>query len=106
MESAGIPDNNSAAARKTKVIHSTIRRIRNQEIATTVDTIELLAKGFGVEAWELLADGAATRERAMKKLMWGSSRHDPSAESDDVQGGDTPKPKKALGAEPSPPENL
>lgn len=84
MDAHGMHDNNSAAGRQCKMIHSNIRRIRFQEISTGVDTLEQIAQGFEVQAWELLVDGDAAREAAFKKIVtWGGSSSEPSVRSND-----------------------
>jgi hypothetical protein len=106
MEAHGIPDNNSAAGRKTKVIHSTIRRIRNQEISTTIDTLEQIATGFGVQTWELLVDGDAARAVAWQRLMRGGSSSEPGEAPNKDKPGPGARPKKAARDEPAPPNIL
>jgi transcriptional regulator with XRE-family HTH domain len=47
-------DSNPKLAKKSKVGIATISRVRNAETEATLDTIEKLAKAFGVISWQLL----------------------------------------------------
>lgn len=54
VEQAG---SQSALAKKCGVPQRTISRAMNAENATTVDTLNDLAKGLGMQPWQLLVSG-------------------------------------------------
>jgi transcriptional regulator with XRE-family HTH domain len=72
--------NNLALARRAKVGNSHIGRILKQESAATVDMLDALAAALGLQPWELLTDSEATREAALKKIMFGSAVPDEQVE--------------------------
>ena len=90
-DSPGLSSNN-ALGLKAKVAHSHIRRIRLQESAATVDMLDSIAAAFGIQPWELLADGEEVRAEALSKMMFGRAvsnekveRHLPPAPQKEVE---------------------
>jgi transcriptional regulator with XRE-family HTH domain len=55
MKKSPLLDNQSKLSRKSGVAQATIGRILRQETSATIETIDLLAEAFGVEAYCLLS---------------------------------------------------
>lgn len=72
--------NNLALAKRAKVGNSHIGRILKQESAATVDMLDAIADALGLQTWELLTNSEATREAAMKKIMFGTAVPDEQVE--------------------------
>lgn len=69
-------DTQQKLARRAKIGQSHISRILRGTSAATVDAVEALASALGLQPWELLADGDATREAALKKMILGPRADD------------------------------
>ena len=51
---------------------SSVSRILKGQTAVNLDTIEALARGLGIQAWELLVDDEETREAALRRILGGA----------------------------------
>jgi transcriptional regulator with XRE-family HTH domain len=51
------PNSQLGLARKSGVAQATIGRIIRQETAATIETLEDLAKAYGLQAWQLMVAG-------------------------------------------------
>lgn len=80
---------NLALGKRAKVGHSHIGRILRGESSATTDMLDALASALGVQTWELLTDSEATREAALRKIMFGRAVQDEYVE----QHLGTPPPK-------------
>lgn len=54
------------------VSQSSVSRILKEQTPVNLDLLERLAEAVECQAWELLVDGPATREAALRKLLGGS----------------------------------
>ena len=64
-----------ALARDSGVFLSTVQRVLKQEVGATLDTIEALAKAFGIAPHQLLMhDLAATNPRILRLVSKGEPR--------------------------------
>ena len=57
MDSKSGPTSEMALARKSGVAQATIGRIKRQETAASIETVDQLAKAYGLQAWHLLVAG-------------------------------------------------
>lgn len=58
-----------AVGRAAGIAASHVGRALRQDSAITLDALDALARAFGCEAWELLADGEHTREEAIRRML-------------------------------------
>ena len=57
LSSKSGPTTEIALGKKSGVAQATIGRIKRQEVAATIETVEQIAKAYGLEAWQLLVAG-------------------------------------------------
>lgn len=57
MESKIGPTSEMALGRKAGVAQATIGRIKREEVAASIETVEQLATAYGLQPWQLLVAG-------------------------------------------------
>ena len=57
MKIKGGPNSQSALGKKSGVAQATIGRILNEESAASIETVDDLARAYGLEGWQLLVPG-------------------------------------------------
>jgi hypothetical protein len=107
MKAHGDGTNNSAAGRRCKTAHTNIARIRDMDVGTSVDMLQTIADGYGIQPWELLVDGKEAREAAFRKMVsWGGSSPLPDEAPNKDKPGKGARSKKVERDEPAPPPPL
>lgn len=59
---------------KVGIGQSSVSRVLNEQSAVTLDLLEELARAVGMQPWELLVDGEATREQALRAILGGGRK--------------------------------
>lgn len=57
MKTKGGPNSQIALGKKSGVAQATIGRILKQETAASIETVDQLARAFGLEGWQLMVPG-------------------------------------------------
>ena len=69
-----------ALSKKAGMSQSFLSEVLSGESVPSLTIVEAIAKAFGCQGWELLADSEATRQAALQRLLWGENASDKRVE--------------------------